>query len=116
MAKILIIEPDQGVSEILADYLLQKKHTVIIVQNAKTALEKLHQTDSAFNLVITANRLTDMLGSRLIGIIKKDFPDIHIFFISGYWWEGSLPKGTDQFFSKPFNVEEIGIAVEKITS
>lgn len=111
--KILIVENDRGVLELLVDYFSHKGHMVIAATSAEEALRIIETTKPQFGLVITANQLPGTKGFELIGKIKKSHPEIHIFFMSGYY-KSSLPEGIDRFYIKPFDIEEMNNAVERL--
>lgn len=111
--KILVVENDQGVLELLVDYFSHKGYSVVATTSAEEALRIIKTTEPQFNLVITANQLPGMKGFELIQAIKKRHPGIHIFFMSGYW-NDPLPEGIDRFYSKPFDVEEMNTAIERL--
>lgn len=113
MIKLLIVEPNPDVSELLAAYFIN--YDVTIVFSAESALEIMEKKGSLFDLVITTNYLSGMKGVKLVSIIKKTFSNIPIILISGLPIE-TLPKGLDAFYQKPFDIEELGCAVKRLTT
>ncbi len=108
MARILVVENDNGVRELLRDFFTSfSEHTVTTIENAQTVINMIERGLFLFNLAIVTNHgIPDMKGVELIERIKKPFPYIPIILISG------LPEPpwcqADAFLSKPFDVDELG--------
>lgn len=116
MAKILLVENDPQVRGLLKDYFSRfstPTHEVTCFSSGEDALKALG-TSNHFGVAIIANRLPGIWGFKLIPKIKERLPALPIIFISGAW-NGPPPPGADAFYPKPFDVEEIGRAIRKLT-
>jgi CheY-like chemotaxis protein len=81
MARILIIDDDENVRTILRDMLQRAGYEVVDAVNGKQGLRIFHQNPT--DLVITDILMPVMPGSRLISILRKDFPDLKVIAMSG---------------------------------
>ncbi|MDH4222602.1 MAG: response regulator [candidate division Zixibacteria bacterium] len=106
--KVLIVEDNPNMSELLSDMLLQcfdlKSQKA---QDGEDALVKLGK--EKFDLIITDLRMPNMDGKELLGVLKQNFPQIPVVVITGYENEydpEEKPK-PDGFLFKPFKVEQI---------
>ena len=77
MKKILLIEDDEIMSELIAEFLAEKKHQIDIANSGETALKKL-QNNSYFLILIDAN-LPDFDSFEIV----KNFPKITSVMITG---------------------------------
>ncbi len=108
MAKILVVENDNGIREFLGDFFASSsEHTVTMVENTQTVTDMIEAGLFLFDLAIVANHgIPDMKGVELIEQIKNPFPRLPIILISGlpepFWHQA------DAFLSKPFYVDKLG--------
>lgn len=119
MAKILVVEPDDHVAGLFVDYFKPLGHTVVVVKSAEYALRTLQEHAEVGQLVdfmITANQLPDIEGVDLIPMAKEKFPKLHILFVSRSWGYRPVPKGADRLYQKPFDIEEINVAIKSMTT
>jgi len=115
MAKLLIIENDPDVAELLVGYFVNhptERYEVGSTSTAQSALSAI-LADPSFDLVITTNHLGDMKGVDLFAKIKEVSPDLPVILISGLP-VSPLPKGISAFYEKPFDIEELGCAVKRL--
>ena len=117
MLKLLIVENNLDVLEMLVNYFVggpSGSYEVDTAHSGQTALNGL-LLDGSFDLVITTNHLADMMGVELFAKIKEMFPSMPVILTSGLPIK-PLPKGLDAFYQKPFDIEELGCAVERLTT
>ncbi len=117
MAKrILIIEDDADLREILADFLrLKGKYEVETAEDGLKGLKLLKS--SKFDLVITDITMPYVSGIGILTIIKRDYPKIPVIAITGYGEEVkslAQEKEADAILSKPFEKEELLGLLEKM--
>lgn len=119
MARILIIDDDEQIRELLRDMLQRAGYEVMEAVNGKQGQRIFyeHQID----LIITDLLMPVMPGSRLISILRNEFPDLKIIAISGggsMYRSGSYLKiasdlGAQRILQKPFQQAELVKAVEE---
>jgi CheY-like chemotaxis protein len=106
--KVLIVEDNPNMSELLSDMLLQcfdlKSQKAQDGENALVILGK-----ENFDLIITDLRMPKMDGKELLKALKQNYPQIPVVVITGY--EGEYdpeddPK-PDGFLFKPFKVQQV---------
>ena len=104
MVRILLIEDNKYFREAFkgnfCDYF-----PWLVIEEAKDAEEALDRIrENPPDLVFTDMRLPGMNGLQLIQKVKKDFPQLPIFMLTGYdlpeYKEAALQHGADGFFLK----------------
>lgn len=109
--RILIVDDDPDVREVLGDMLVLQGHDVIDAASGKIALDMLAKYD--FDCVLTDLRMPDMDGPQLFAAIKKDYPDMEkcTGFVTGNNLSEPVRKFLDQCgqpsLGKPFLPEEL---------
>lgn len=119
MARILIIEDDQQLRELLRAFLEREGYEVLDAADGEKGLEM--QRAQPFDLVITDIFMPVKEGIPTIMEMRRDFPQLKIIAISG---GGSIPAvdylklagnvGAQRVFSKPFGRQELLDAVREL--
>lgn len=106
MARILVVEDDKSMNEILATTLADDDHEVKTVLSGPEAL-KLCNNES-FDLLITDVRLPGMDGVEVIEKVKSLLPDIKCIVITGYASEDTPVRAirmhVNDYLFKPFSL------------
>jgi len=114
MKKIILIEEDPDLLDILKELLNQEGFEVITYPD-KNSVKRI--IINRPDLVLLDNQLTDGLGSRLCREIKSNdlTKDIPVLLISGDENLASLAResGADGFLAKPFNIAVLVRMVKK---
>ena len=120
MARILIIEDDSRLREVLTEMLEREGYEVITAGNGKEGLELYNELP--VDMVITDILMPEKDGVETISDLKRNFQDVKIIAISG----GGLVSGADYLesvrsmlnirhvFSKPFSTGELLLAVKEL--
>ncbi|OGL41070.1 MAG: hypothetical protein A2161_08125 [Candidatus Schekmanbacteria bacterium RBG_13_48_7] len=116
--KVLVVDDDQGMREVLKEYL---NRTGCWVQGAKDgieAIEKLEKENYSYEIVLTDLNMPKCSGLDVMKAAKKNNPDSHVIIITAY---GTLETaieairlGAYDYITKPFKMEEIGILMENL--
>lgn len=116
--RILIVDDEPGILDILHDILEHNGHTVHAVSTGQAALDVLAR--SPVDLVISDLRMPGMSGEVLYSFLKKDFPAVadHTAFMTG----DSLSDDARRFLSscgrpvlnKPFAPKDVLVLLEKL--
>jgi PAS domain S-box-containing protein len=115
-AKILVIDDEKSIRDMLSLALGKHGHTVLTAQNGKEGLEKSKQ--DKIDLAIVDINMPEIDGIAFLGEIKKIDPETDVIVMTGYGTAekaiASLKLGASDFINKPAKLEEIFASVEKI--
>ena len=112
--KILVVE-DEGVIGLTLDLILSdRKLEMDYVTNLLDADEYLQKNKPA--AIILDNKLPDGYGVDFISYARKKFPEIKIIMISGFGSarDVALNNGAAVFLEKPFSMEKLNEALDKV--
>lgn len=122
MSKILIVDDDQQLRDMLRQFLDWEGFDVIESSDGEKALRILHEYK--VDIMITDIIMPEKDGISLVRDLRKQYPDLKIIAISG----GSRhidpqnplkiveKMGVDRTFTKPFQLSELLDAVKELTS
>jgi two-component system cell cycle sensor histidine kinase/response regulator CckA len=105
-AKVLIVEDDPGVRQIVEIVLRRAGHEVVAVEGPQEALAVL-QGQSDINLVLTDVVMPQMNGYDLAAEVRKIAPRARIVFMSGYAHDSVRHPADEAFLAKPFTAESL---------
>ncbi len=113
--RILVVEDEPMVGQILVRYLEVDNHSVEWARNGREGLEKF--LTGYFDLVITDRAMPEMSGDQMASAIKKERPEKPILMITGF---GDIMEArgesadVDLVLSKPFTLKDIRGAITKL--
>ena len=114
--KILLVDDDQSILEILADLMAIFGHDYVTAQNGVEAIEKLKH--NFFDIVLTDMIMPDIDGMELLKHIKKNYPNIKVMVVTGYerafTYTDVIRAGASDFISKPFNTDELEAKINRL--
>ncbi len=110
--RLLVVDDDPGIVDILSLSLSQFGHEVDEAHSGIEALELLK--NNSYDVAILDAVMPGMNGVEVCKFIKAHFPAIYIIGISGYpnYLEKLKNEGADICFIKPFRIDEIKNAIE----
>ncbi|MBW2166327.1 MAG: response regulator [Deltaproteobacteria bacterium] len=115
--KILIIDDNEEVLNVLYNFFRKKKYDVASASNGLDGL-KLFEEDG-FDLVITDLVMPNISGVAIITIVKRKYPDMPVIAITG-WGEHpealAIESHADLVFKKPFELPELDKAITDLLS
>ena len=101
--KVLIVDDEPSVLEVVSGYLRCDGHTVATATNGREALESFRQDQ--FDLVVLDRVMPEMSGDQTASIIKKVNQHIPVIMLTGFGTmieaTGSQPAGVDVVLTKP---------------
>ena len=107
--KILIVDDDEGVRDMLADFFRTLGYQPVLACNGREALSLLEQHDVL--LVISDIKMPVMDGIEMLRRIKKKRGDLDVILITGYGpdysWDSVKKAGASDYVSKPFSIDVI---------
>ncbi len=116
--RILVVEDEPLVREVLGVYLAEDNHHVTTAENGREGLEKFRAGE--FDLVMTDRSMPEMNGDALAAEIKKLRPAQPVLLLTGFGdimsGAGEKPTGVDLVVSKPFTLTTLRSAIAKITA
>ncbi len=119
MAKILVIDDDHMLREMLCEYLSRAGYEVSEAEDGVQGLKA--YTDNPTDLVITDLMMPEKSGCETITEMKRSWPDVKIIAISGGNQRGAgdfLPLaeyiGASKTLAKPFALSEVTRAIEDL--
>ena len=114
MPRILIVDDEREITEILAD-LLSEDHECLKAGSAEQALECLRAGE--FQLVISDITMPGMSGLEMIPHVKQLSPDTVVVMISGMQTVesaiGALRLGAFDYLMKPFDLRQVEAVVKR---
>jgi len=115
--KILIVDDELIMRESLAGWLERDGHFVKTASSGEEALETLQKT--RFDILLVDIKMEGISGLEVLHQVKESDPDVAVVMITAY---GSIPtaieamkEGAFDYMLKPFDPNELGVLIEKIT-
>jgi DNA-binding response OmpR family regulator/nitrogen-specific signal transduction histidine kinase len=115
-AEILLIDDDVDVRETLNEMLLELGYAVKVAESGTAGLELLQQ--SRPDLVLLDFAMPQLSGAEVATLIRSDWPELPIIFISGYADTQALAAavGTAALLRKPFRRAELAATLRDALS
>ena len=114
--RILVVEDEEMVREVLSYYLAEDLHDVTLAENGRDGLEKFRAGE--FDLVMTDRAMPEMNGDQLAKEIKTLKPEQPLILLTGFGdlmnGAGELPEGVDLVVGKPFTMSVLRDAISKV--
>lgn len=114
--RLLVVEDEPLVREVLSVYLAEDKHEVTLATNGREALD--FYKPGAFDLVLTDRAMPEINGDQLAAEIKKISPRQPVVLLTGYGdlmnGAGELPAGVDLIVGKPFTLNSLREAIAHV--
>ena len=114
--KILVVDDNRELREILEEYLRGEGDNVEGANNGKEALEKYR--DNYYDLIITDLNMPELAGMELIKTIQQENEITEFVIITGYASMDSAVEaikiGAFDYIVKPFRMEELKVVVKNV--
>lgn len=114
MAKILIVDDDKGIREILEIALFQEGYEVVSAPDGMKALEKCRKTH--FDLIITDLKMPKMDGIEFMKALKEVSPESLIILMTAYASKESalqaMYEGAYDYLEKTFDIDHLKTLVQ----
>ncbi len=120
MAKILVVDDEKQIRDMLTQILTRAKHEVELAEDGVIALQKYRA--SSFDLIITDLMMAKKNGLELIREISREFGEVRVIAISGgiptspsdYYLSVAKLMGASKILDKPFTKVELLAAVDAL--
>ncbi|MBU6282374.1 sigma-54 dependent transcriptional regulator [bacterium] len=114
--RILVVDEDPQVGRQLGELFRAQGHVVDCVLDGRGAIAALEQKD--YSLAFVDFRIRDTNGLHLVRDMKERWPDLDVVMVTGHATiQGAVEAiriGASDYVTKPFEVEEILLATEKV--
>jgi len=115
MAKILVVDDEQGMRRILDVNLRKDGHVIVEANGALAALDLIKRED--FDVVLTDQRMPDGSGLDVIRAVREDDPTTSVVFLTAIGTlelaVESMRQGAFDFLTKPFDPEVVRASVRR---
>jgi DNA-binding NtrC family response regulator len=115
MARILVIDDDPIILDVISEILRTNNHEVVIAHNGDSGIKKV-KTDS-FDLVLTDLVMPDVGGMEVLEHVSSLLPEIPCIILTGYGTiknsVEAIKKGAFNYITKPITAVELLNAVDK---
>ncbi|KPL18295.1 MAG: hypothetical protein AMJ92_08630 [candidate division Zixibacteria bacterium SM23_81] len=113
---ILVVDDERIMRDSLSDWLLEEGYEVVAVEDGARALEKVRA--ERWDALLVDLKMPGMDGIEVLEEVKKINQDIPVIIMTAYATVDSavraMKQGAYDYIVKPFNPEEIGLAIRKI--
>jgi two-component system, cell cycle response regulator CpdR len=117
MARILLADDEEPVRTFLKRGLEIDGHHITTAIDGADALDRLAETQGAFDLLLTDIRMPIMDGIALALAAKRDYPDLTILLMTGFADQRERAKGLQAIvadvLTKPFSLADLRATVTR---
>jgi len=114
--KILLVDDDKSIREILAGLIAIFGHDYETAKDGVEAIAKLKQ--ETFHIVLTDMIMPNIDGMELLKYINTNYPKIKVMVVTGYErtfsYTDVIKAGASDFISKPFNTDELEAKINRL--
>ena len=114
--KILIVDDEEGIRNLLFDFLSSKGYNCATAPSAEKAMEIL-RSENDYSLVLSDIKMPTKSGLELLKEIKQNYPDIEVIMISALrdidLAIEAMNNGAFNYITKPFKLREVLLTIEQ---
>ncbi len=115
--RLMLVDDDTLVNEAITEYLGRKGWVVRSFSNVEDALGALRQDPAGYDVLVTDISMPELSGMDFLRMAKEEAPFVPVIMITGHPSVDSavfaLKRGASDFFTKPFKVQELEVAIRK---
>ena len=116
MARILVVDDDPTLAEVVAGYLTRAGHEVTCVEDGRSALRSV--ADGAPDLIVLDLMIPFVNGLEVCRRVRADHPAVLIIMLTALSEEedriAGLETGADDYLTKPFSPRELVLRTESM--
>lgn len=117
--RVLLVDDDESVTRLLANYLERNGIESKVMNNSETAWQMFAEQSGAFDIVITDQTMPNLTGLELAQKIRKLRSDIPVVLCSGYQEivdeNEATALGVSRFLDKPVKLESLTSMISELT-
>ena len=114
--KVLLLEDDELLNEIIEEYLISLNYSVVTIFDGQEALERIYE--ESFQLLILDVNVPSLNGFDLLKSLKQNKIDIPTIFITSLHTardvEDGFNAGADDYIKKPFQLSELKVRLNNV--
>jgi two-component system response regulator PilR (NtrC family) len=114
-ARILVVDDERSMREMLAILLKREGHDVVVAENGRAAIDLLNQRP--FDLVVSDARMPDLDGLEVLRHARSINPSMIAIMVTAYGSpdliRGVAQLGVNDYVEKPFNTEVLRFRIRK---
>jgi two-component system, NtrC family, response regulator PilR len=114
-ARILVVDDERSMREMLAILLRREGHDVAVAENGRAAIDLLNQRP--FDLVVSDARMPDLDGLEVLRHARNINPSVIAIMVTAYGSpdliRGVAQLGVNDYVEKPFNTEVLRFRIRK---
>jgi DNA-binding NtrC family response regulator len=115
MTRVLVVDDEKAMAETMAEELTARHHDVTVLSSADAAFAMV--TEGDFDVVVTDLNMRGMSGVDLCDRVVTNRPDVPVIVVTAFGSMdtaiATLRAGAFDFLTKPFEMEQLAIAVER---
>ncbi len=116
MSRILLLEDDPLVSQLVSDWLTDENHVIDAVSGGADALELFRQ--HSYDLLILDWEVPEVSGLEIMLSLRKDGNSVPILMLTGRTRiedkEAGFGSGADDYLTKPFELRELSLRLKAL--
>lgn len=116
MAKLLLVEDDEGLAKMIAEWLLHEHHTVEVVHDGREGMSRLLVSD--YDVAIVDWELPGMTGVEIVKSYRQQRGKAAVIMLTGKGKidekETGFEVGADDYLTKPFNMRELSMRIKAL--
>ena len=113
MEKILVVDDEQGLRDVLSIMLKRAGYAVTVASDGDEAIAQVQK--EIFDLVITDLKMPRVGGLEVLKAVKAASPDTVVLMITAFASADSaveaMKHGADDYLTKPFQVDEVQLII-----
>jgi two-component system, NtrC family, response regulator PilR len=115
MSKLLIVDDEQGMRQLLSIVFGREGHAVRVAENGRRALDLLREEPA--DLIISDVKMPDMGGIELLRAAREFIPEVAVVMMTAFATVDTAREafklGADDFITKPFDIDELKLIADK---
>jgi DNA-binding NtrC family response regulator len=115
MSKLLIVDDEQGMRQLLSIVFGREGHEVRAAENGRRGLEMLREERA--DLIVSDVKMPDMGGIELLRAARELSPEVAVVMMTAFATVDTAREafklGADDFITKPFDIDELKLIVAK---
>lgn len=114
--RVLVIDDEEVVREVLADLLDEQGHAVVQAESGAAGM--VHLGDTEFDVIFTDLSMPEMDGWAVARVVRREHPKMKIVLVTGYGATIAAPKDepnlVDAVIGKPFEFDELADLLQRL--